>query len=112
AIPRSASCRGWHWRQAGTEQASSAPSRPLFPAGGKAPAHRQSARAGQRFPPPLQRNTASRPTRISRMKHYLPPSLQQWFEPINTVVAILLILLVAWLLRRLTRRLLARLGRH
>ena len=46
------------------------------------------------------------------MKHYLPPSLQQWFEPINTVVAILLILLVAWLLRRLTRRLLARLGRH
>lgn len=46
------------------------------------------------------------------MKHYLPPSLQQWFEPINTVVGILLILLVAWLLRRLTRRLLARLGRH
>ena len=46
------------------------------------------------------------------MKHYLPASMQQWIEPINTGLSILLILVVAWLLRLLTRRLLARLGRH
>ncbi|MGE8213460.1 MULTISPECIES: mechanosensitive ion channel family protein [unclassified Stenotrophomonas] len=46
------------------------------------------------------------------MKHYLPASLQQWIEPINTGLSILLILVVAWLLRLLTRRLLARVGRH
>ncbi|HEX7988770.1 MAG TPA: mechanosensitive ion channel family protein [Stenotrophomonas sp.] len=46
------------------------------------------------------------------MKHYLPASMQQWLEPINTGLSILLILVVAWLLRLLTRRLLARLGRH
>jgi small-conductance mechanosensitive channel len=46
------------------------------------------------------------------MKHYLPASLQQWIDPINTGLGILLILVVAWLLRLLTRRLLARLGRH
>ena len=46
------------------------------------------------------------------MKHYLPASLQQWIDPINTGLSILLILVVAWLLRLLTRRLLARVGRH
>lgn len=46
------------------------------------------------------------------MKHYLPASMQQWIDPINTGLGILLILIVAWLLRLLTRRLLARLGRH
>ena len=46
------------------------------------------------------------------MKHYLPASLQQWIDPINTGLGILLILVVAWLLRLLTRRLLARVGRH
>jgi small-conductance mechanosensitive channel len=46
------------------------------------------------------------------MKHYLPPSLQQWLEPINTGLMIALILLVAWLFRLVTRHLLARLGRH
>ena len=46
------------------------------------------------------------------MKHYLPASMQQWIEPMNTGLSILLILVVAWLLRLLTRRLLARLGRH
>lgn len=46
------------------------------------------------------------------MKHYLPASMQQWIEPMNTALSILLILVVAWLLRLLTRRLLARLGRH
>lgn len=46
------------------------------------------------------------------MKHYLPPALQQWLGPINTGLSIILILLIAWLLRLLTRRLLARLGRH
>ena len=46
------------------------------------------------------------------MKHYLPASMQQWIDPINTGLGILLILVVAWLLRLLTRRLLARLGRH
>lgn len=46
------------------------------------------------------------------MKHYLPTSMQQWIDPINTGLGILLILVVAWLLRLLTRRLLSRLGRH
>ena len=46
------------------------------------------------------------------MKHYLPASMQQWIDPINTGLGILLILVVAWLLRLLTRRLLSRLGRH
>ena len=46
------------------------------------------------------------------MKHYLPAAMQQWIEPINTGLGILLILALAWLLRLLTRRLLARLGRH
>ncbi|AMJ57159.1 MULTISPECIES: mechanosensitive ion channel family protein [Stenotrophomonas] len=46
------------------------------------------------------------------MKHYLPVSMQQWIDPINTGLSILLILVVAWLLRLLTRRLLARVGRH
>ena len=46
------------------------------------------------------------------MKHYLPTSMQQWIDPINTGLGILLILIVAWLLRLLTRRLLSRLGRH
>ena len=46
------------------------------------------------------------------MKHYLPAAMQQWIEPLNTGLSILLILIVAWLLRLLTRRLLARLGRH
>ncbi|MEN5208201.1 mechanosensitive ion channel family protein [Stenotrophomonas terrae] len=46
------------------------------------------------------------------MKHYLPTSMQQWIEPINTGLSILLILVVAWLLRLLTRRLLARVGKH
>lgn len=46
------------------------------------------------------------------MKHYLPAPMQQWIEPINTGLSILLILLVAWLLRLFTRRLLSRLGRH
>ncbi|MGE8282001.1 MAG: mechanosensitive ion channel family protein, partial [Stenotrophomonas sp.] len=46
------------------------------------------------------------------MKHYLPASMQQWIDPINTGLEILLILAVAWLLRLLTRRLLARVGKH
>ena len=46
------------------------------------------------------------------MKHYLPASMQQGIDPINTGLGILLILVVAWLLRLLTRRLLSRLGRH
>lgn len=46
------------------------------------------------------------------MKYYLPPSLQQWLGPINTGLIIASILLIAWLLRLLTRHLLARLGRH
>ncbi len=46
------------------------------------------------------------------MKHYLPPALHEWIDPIGIVVSILAILLVAWLLRLLVRRLLHRLGRH
>ncbi len=46
------------------------------------------------------------------MKHYLPPSMQPWIGHVNIAVSILAILLVAWLLRLLVRRLLHRLGRH
>lgn len=46
------------------------------------------------------------------MKQYLPLSMHPWIDSINTVLSILLILLVAWLLRLLSRRLLARLGRY
>lgn len=46
------------------------------------------------------------------MKKYLPEWMHEWISLLDTVLAIALILLVAWLLRLLTRRLLARLGRH
>ncbi|KQN98565.1 mechanosensitive ion channel protein MscS [Stenotrophomonas sp. Leaf70] len=46
------------------------------------------------------------------MKKYLPEWMHEWISLLDTALAIVLILLVAWLLRLLTRRLLARLGRH
>lgn len=46
------------------------------------------------------------------MKHYLPASMHPWIGYLNMAVGILAILLVAWLLRLLVRRLLHRLGRH
>ncbi len=46
------------------------------------------------------------------MKRYLPPWLHEWIGALDVALSILLILLAAWLLRLLCRRLLARLGKH
>ncbi len=46
------------------------------------------------------------------MKQYLPPALHGWIDPLSTALWIAAIVLVAWLLRLLVRRLLSRLGRH
>ena len=46
------------------------------------------------------------------MKRYLPPWLHEWIGALHVALSILLILLAAWLLRLLCRRLLARLGKH
>ncbi len=46
------------------------------------------------------------------MKRYLPPWLHEWIGTLEIAFSILLILLVAWLVRLLSRRLLARLGKH
>ncbi|MGB3392359.1 MAG: mechanosensitive ion channel family protein [Stenotrophomonas sp.] len=46
------------------------------------------------------------------MKHYLPPWMHEWVGTLELALSILAILLGAWLLRLICRRLLARLGRH
>ena len=46
------------------------------------------------------------------MKNYLPAWMHQWIGLLDTTLVVLLILLVAWLLRLLSRRLLTRLGKH
>ena len=46
------------------------------------------------------------------MKRSLPPWLHEWIGALDVALSILLILLAAWLLRLLCRRLLARLGKH
>ncbi len=46
------------------------------------------------------------------MKNYLPEWMHGWISLLDTALVVILILLVAWLLRLLTRRLLARLGMH
>ena len=46
------------------------------------------------------------------MKNYLPEWMHGWINLLDTALVVILILLVAWLLRLLTRRLLARLGMH
>ncbi len=46
------------------------------------------------------------------MKKYLPEWMHEWISLLDTALAVVVILLVAWLLRLLTRRLLARLGMH
>ena len=46
------------------------------------------------------------------MKQYLPPWMHEWIGMLQIALSIALILLAAWLLRIISRRLLARLGRH
>lgn len=46
------------------------------------------------------------------MKQYLPVWMHEWIGVLQTTLGILLVLVVAWLLRLLARRLLARLGMH
>jgi small-conductance mechanosensitive channel len=46
------------------------------------------------------------------MKHYLPEWMHEWVGTLELALSIIAILLAAWLLRLLSRRLLARLGRH
>ncbi|SBV35661.1 MscS Mechanosensitive ion channel [uncultured Stenotrophomonas sp.] len=46
------------------------------------------------------------------MKHYLPEWMHEWVGALELALSIIAILLAAWLLRLLSRRLLARLGRH
>ena len=46
------------------------------------------------------------------MKQHLPPWMHEWIGMLQIALSIALILLAAWLLRIISRRLLARLGRH
>lgn len=46
------------------------------------------------------------------MKAYLPLWLHDWIEPLQTGLNIALILIIAWMVRLLTRRLLSRFGKH
>lgn len=44
------------------------------------------------------------------MKEYLPPLVQEWFSIIVPIAQVVLILLVAWLIQRLTRRIALRIA--